>query len=266
MIASRSRVRLIHWNAAEAKERVELLKKAGYQVVYQIGSELLRELTNDPPAAVIIDLSRLPTQGRDVALTIRHRKGSRNVPIVFVDGDPKKVSGIKKHVPDAVYAGWNGIRRAIERAIAHPPAEPIAPQSALAGYSGTPLPKKLGIKPGSVIALVGAPADFKKTLGPLPDGVVVREAIRGSFDLGVWFTRSRRDLDRGIEKMAVRFGQGPLWIAWPKKASSLASDLSESYVRATGLAAGLVDYKICAIDSTWSGLLFTRRKQPATRR
>ena len=137
----------------------------------------------------------------------------------------------------------------------------MAPQ-APAGYSGTPLPKKLGIKPGSVVALLGAPEGFaKKTLGPLPERAVVRGDARSAFNVGLLFARSRADLVRLFPTAAKAMGQpGALWIAWPKKASGFETDLDGNAVREFGLTAGLVDYKVAAIDAVWSGLCFARRK------
>ena len=112
----------------------------------------------------------------------------------------------------------------------------------------------------TTVALVDAPDDFEKTLGALPEGAKLRKGARSKNDLFIWFTRSRADLDGLIEKMAATIGEASLWIAWPKKASKVASDLTQQIVRETGLATGLVDYKICSIDQTWSALLFTRRK------
>ncbi len=259
----RRRVRLIHWNAAEAKEKAAKLRSAGYEVFgEELDSSALRLLRENPPDVVVIDLSRLPSQGRDVALGIRKFKTTRHVPVVFVEGDPEKVARVKKSLPDAVYATWHRIRGSIKHAIAHPPADPIVPQSNLAGYSGTPLPKKLGIKKDSVVALVGAPRDLEKTLGELPDGAVLRRQARGRCDLIIWFTRSRKDLERRIKRMGALAGPGGLWIVWPKKTSGIVSDLSQTVVREIGLASGLVDYKVCAIDTAWSGLRFARRKTP----
>ncbi|UCH64203.1 MAG: DUF3052 family protein [Fidelibacterota bacterium] len=220
----------------------------------------MRQLRNDPPAAVVIDLARRPSQGRDVALAIRLSKTTRYVPLVFVDGDPEKVARIQEHLPDALYTTWRHIQSALKRAIAHPPTNPVVPRSGLEGYSGTPLPKKLGIKANSVVALVGSPEDFERTLGELPEGVVLRRQARSRFDLLIWFTISRKDLERQIERRAAQIGKGGLWIAWPKKTSKIHTDLSQVVVRRIGLAAGLVDYKVCSIDSNWSGLRFTRRK------
>jgi len=137
----------------------------------------------------------------------------------------------------------------------------LAPQ-APAGYSGTPLPKKLGIKVGSVVALVGAPEGFANdTLGPLPTGAVLREGARSPFNVGLLFARSKADMARRFPAAAKAMGNpGALWIAWPKKASGVVTDLDGNVVRDFGLAAGLVDYKVAAIDAIWSGLCFARRK------
>jgi len=254
-------VYLIHWKAAQAPERLRRIRAAGYEATYEelMGPDPLRRLKSDPPAAIVIDLTRLPSHGREVALALRQRRSTRYVPLVFVEGDPEKVARIRTLLPDAVYTSWSRIRSSLKRAIAHPVAEPRVPKSVLEGYSGTPLPKKLGIKPGAAVALVDAPPRFEKTLGPLPDGVTFGKDRRGSADLILWFVRSRADLARGIRRMAARIDGNALWVIWPKKAGALASDVGETDVREAGLAAGLVDYKVCAVDATWSGLKFARR-------
>ena len=156
------RVHLVHWNAVEAEERAGRLQAAGYQVDYETldGASALRALAEDPPAAVVIDLGRLPSHGRSVGMALRQRKGTRHLPLVFIDGDAEKVAAIKRILPDAVYTTWSRVRSSLKRAIAYPPAEPMVPPSNMDGYSGTPLPKKLGIKADSSVALVGAPLDF----------------------------------------------------------------------------------------------------------
>jgi CheY-like chemotaxis protein len=255
------RVRLIHWKREETEERIQRLRAAGYSVnAAPLGGAFLRELRADPPAAVVIDLSRLPSHGRDVAAAIRQSKSTRHIPIVFVEGEPTKVRRIAELLPDAIYTSWNRIRGALKRAISQPQAEPLAIESALAGYSGTPLPKKLGIKSDYSVVLLGAPKDFAATLGRLPAGVELRQQARGRCDLILWFCKSRADLEKRVSRLGQLAGPGGLWIAWPKQASGVATDLTQSAVRAAGLAAGLVDYKIAAIDETWSGLRFTRRR------
>ena len=122
---SRKRIRLVHWNAAEAKQRVAKLRDAGYVVNYgDVTQDTFKELRRRPPDAVIIDLSRIPSQGRDVALGLRGFKATRHVPIVFVEGDANKLAGIKKHLPDAEYTNWPAVRSTLKRAIANPPATP----------------------------------------------------------------------------------------------------------------------------------------------
>jgi hypothetical protein len=129
-----------------------------------------------------------------------------------------------------------------------------------AGYSGTPLVRKLGIKPGSVLALISAPADFDAVLGDLPDGVTSRRRAAGSCDVVVAFFVRRADLERRLPALRRALDvDGGLWIAWPKRASGVDTDLREGPVRELGLAAGLVDNKVCAIDETWSGLRFVYR-------
>lgn len=130
----------------------------------------------------------------------------------------------------------------------------------MAGYSGTPLAKKLGIKPGHRIAHVNAPSDFEASLAPIPDDVTISTALRGSLDVIILFPRSAADLDRRFPTAANRLvSNGGLWIAWPKKASKFPTDLSDSVVRATGLHHNLVDNKTCAMSDIHSGLRFVYR-------
>jgi hypothetical protein len=126
----------------------------------------------------------------------------------------------------------------------------------MAGYSGTPLPRKLGIREGSVVALVGAPAAF--VFDALPHGARVRRSARGEADLALAFARTRAELARRWD--AATRCSASVWIAWPKQSSALAGELTENVVRDHGLARGWVDFKVVAIDDTWSGLRFARRR------
>jgi hypothetical protein len=132
--------------------------------------------------------------------------------------------------------------------------------TAPAGYSGTPLPRKLGIKPQVRLGLIGAPHDFDEVLGELPPGVTVHRRVRGRFDVLVVFVQKRSELERRLPVLKRALDQaGGLWVAWPKRSSGVATDLGDNAVRELGLAAGLVDNKVCAIDATWSGLRFVYR-------
>jgi hypothetical protein len=256
-------VHLIHWKPNEVDERCARIVAAGYSASGDpFGPALLKSLKEDPPDALVIDLSRLPAQGRDVGLHLRKMKDTRHIPLVFVEGEPAKVARIREVLPDARYSDWSGIGAALTAAINQAPSDPVVPDSVFAPYAGTPLPKKLGIKPGMVVALVDAPDDFEETLGELPEDAVLRRNLRGDPALTLWFVTSRKDLDRRLPRMGRHAPNAGLWICWPKKASGVESDLSQAAVRRAGLDAGLMDFKICAVDETWSGLRFTiPRKQ-----
>jgi hypothetical protein len=129
----------------------------------------------------------------------------------------------------------------------------------MAGYSETPLVKKLGIKSGFNVALVNAPSNFSRDLD-LPAEVTINQRSRKQLDFVLVFVKSERELKQGFSKLAARLKPaGMLWVAWPKKSSGAPTDLSFTNVQAIGLAAGLVDTKICAVDDVWSGLKFVFR-------
>jgi hypothetical protein len=130
------------------------------------------------------------------------------------------------------------------------------------GYSGTPLPKKLGIKPGHRVLFLNGDEAFTKELGELPEDVRVSDSLRGriAFDVIVFFTKQRSELQNAFPKLVERLvSNGGLWIAWPKKAAKVPTDLTEDVIRDIGLDAGLVDVKVCAITEIWSGLKFVIR-------
>jgi hypothetical protein len=134
----------------------------------------------------------------------------------------------------------------------------MAPAKKPAGYSGTPLVTKLGIKPETRIQFFDPPDDFGETLGALPDGL--KHVSRGALDFAIVFVRRRIDLEKRFSLVQGRLEpNGTLWVGWPKKSARTITDLTENVVREIGLNAGLVDVKVCAIDDTWSGLKFVRR-------
>lgn len=130
----------------------------------------------------------------------------------------------------------------------------------MAGYSSTPLPKKLGIKEGSRIALINAPKDFARELGELPLNAEIVTRVTKPLDIVLLFVLNERALLRDFDKLAKKLASnGMIWVAWPKKSSGVATDLSFDRVQGIGLDSGLVDVKICAIDDVWSGLKFVIR-------
>ncbi len=129
-----------------------------------------------------------------------------------------------------------------------------------AGYSGSPLAKKLGIRPGDTVALLGAPDGF--VIEQLPGDVDLRRRAGGRADVVLLFTTKGSDLERRFPSLAKSvWPAGSLWIAWPKKSSGVPGDLDENRLRDIGLPQGLVDNKVCAVDDVWSGLRFVWRKE-----
>jgi CheY-like chemotaxis protein len=253
-------VLLIHWNAREAQPRLESLRASGFEARHAApdGEAAVRQLRRNPPDVFLIDLTRLPSNGAGVATLLRGYSGTCRVPLVFAGGAPAKVERVRALFPDALYSEWTDISAAIDMARKAIPSKPASP-NIMAGYSGTPLPKKLGIKENSVVRLAGAPEGFESQLHPLPAGASIRRGP-GEAHRVMLFVKSVADLARRFDATAASVSDGGgLWIVWPKRASGVRTDISESHVRNHGLDRGWVDYKICAVDKTWSGLLFARR-------
>jgi CheY-like chemotaxis protein len=252
---------LIHWNATEAAERAQQLTGQGHRVQSYsqqrgIGYRAFRQ---NPPDVFVIDLSRLPSQGRALGVYLRQQKALRHLPIVFAGGEPEKISPTRKLLPDATYSEWKEIAAALAKAVKNVLREPVVPRT-MDGYSGTPLPRKLGIRAGSVVALLGAPREFPPKLNPLPEDVRILKQARNA-TVALLFVKSRAELERKFLAVAGAMAdQAALWVVWPKQASGVKTDLSATLVRACGLGHAWVDYKVCAVDQTWSGLCFARRK------
>jgi hypothetical protein len=163
---------------------------------------------------------------------------------------------IRTLLPDALTSSWDGIGGELRKAIKSPPAG-ARQLSVFDAYAGTPLWKKLGIKPAGRIVAVNGPSDLGAILAELPEDAVVKSS--GPRDLTLWFVKSRTEVDAKIRSMARFAAAGGLWIIW-RKGEKHEESASQPAVRRAGLACGLVDFKIASIDTTWSGLRFTRRK------
>jgi CheY-like chemotaxis protein len=244
----------------EARARAARLEKLGYAADFyaRAGPGLLRAIRQDPPSAVLIDLSRLPGQGRDVALELRANPETRQIPLVFVDGLPEKVLPVRQSLPDATFSTWTHLPEDLPRAIARPPRPVAAPQPAAPVPSGRTTTGKLGLQPNSVVALLSAPPGFEAGLAPLPPGATLRRQMSDDCDLVIWFVRSRRELQDGLPLRVARLAKGRLWILWPKKAASQTGQLSAAAVRDLAQANGLSEEKTASIEAAWSGMLLVR--------
>jgi len=254
-------IRLIHWKAEEALEKARMLEEAGFEVCSDLpaGSRFFKELEVQKPDAIVIDLSRIPSAGRDVALTIRTRKSIRYIPILFVGGDDARVEQVRGLLPDATFTCWENVADALNQAIEAGVENAVVPESVFAAYTGKPLAVKLGIKAGSRVAHISSPGGFVEALGELPNEVVLMTTLDGKVDLVVWFVRSQVQFDADLAAIVGAAKKAPTWIAWPKKGSPDELDLTQQIVRKIAMSAGLVDYKICSINDSWSALLFTWR-------
>jgi CheY-like chemotaxis protein len=252
-------VRLIHFDEDQGLERLKQLEALGFEASFHFGDGLFmaRQVKASPPDAVVIDLSRVPSHGREVAHSIRGTKTTRNIPIVFVDGEPEKVEKTRQFLPDATFTTWSRIKTALPKAIARPVKDPVVPDH---NNWGKPVVEKLGVKPGFKVALIGSPKGFAGSLKPLPAKVTFTARPERDADIYICFAKSSPELHAHL--LAVRDAERQtLWLVWPKKTSGMTSELDGNIVRETGLRAGWVDFKVCAVDATWSGLAFKKRKR-----
>ncbi|HBY63698.1 MAG TPA: hypothetical protein DEH78_28065 [Solibacterales bacterium] len=252
------RIGLFHWRPAEAAARVEALERLGYKVdlcsADPQGS--LRKLRAAPPQAVVVDLSRLPSHGRAVAFMLRQSPRTRALPLVFAGGPPDKVARVRSEFPDAAFCEWDAIAKALRSAA---PGH-LVPTSASGFDSAKPLARKLGVKDGATIGLVDAPDGFEGVFESCAGVDVRRDAVAGC-KIVVAFVSSQALLEYLAPRIVPQLDTGAiLWIAYPKKAGKARSDLSMAAVRAFLLAFDWVDFKVCSIDGTWTGMGFGRRR------
>jgi len=251
---------LVCWNAEEAETRSAGLRKSGFEVTVHADRRANpQEIAASPPDAYLIDLGRSPSQGRELGGWLRRNRDTRSVPLVFIAGDREKTEKARALLPDATFTTWEDAPGDIARAIAAPPTDPVVP-GAMDAYAGAPLFKKLGIREGVRVVLLGADSGFEDQLRALPKGARVTRDATVAGDVLLLFAHSAEDLEASFRPASARLAEGGrLWICWPKKRSGVPSDLTQRAVRAYGLARGFVDYKIASIDEIWSGLCFARR-------
>jgi hypothetical protein len=247
-----ARVVLVHFSPPNLDKRVARLSGHDVEPLTPKSPADLKPLRECPPDAFVVDLDRRPSEGRTIAVQLRRYASTRPVPIVFAGGEEEQVARIRNLLPDAAYVPWTNVISALKNA--KPIEKPVVP-STMDAYSQTELEPKLGVRDGTTVLLLGAPDGFGKALrrAELLD--------EGPAQLVMLFTPSVADLERDFDaaKEAIAPG-GTLWICWPKKASGVQSDLDQSVVRRYAMDRGLVDFKVAAIDSTWSGLRFSRKK------
>jgi CheY-like chemotaxis protein len=253
------RVRIVHWKPADAEALLETCRAGGLEVEFDPAAlpDAARTIRRTMPDALVIDLTRMPSHGRELAFAIRRTKYTRQIPIVFVDGEPEKVEAIRRQLPDAVFASRRQLCARIKSACGKKIRNPVTPPGVMERYASRSKAQKLGIKEGSTVALFDAPRDYAAVLGEMPAGVELVEDPDAVHPVTLWFVRDPREYRIGLGRMRAIADRTKLWIVW-RKAST--GGLTSNLIREAANEAGLVDYKICAVGAQWSGMVFARRK------
>ncbi|HLK61961.1 MAG TPA: hypothetical protein VKU19_00880 [Bryobacteraceae bacterium] len=253
------RVVVIHYDLLEAQPICDRIRREGVEAsAYPVrGTAGFRSLSADPPDAIVIDLMRLPSYGRAMGALLRERKSTRQIPLVFITGDPEKTQKARDLLPDATFVDLLRLGPAIQRAVKATTATPVVPDSLF----GTPLLQKLRIREGSIVTLLHAPEGFEEKLTPLPEGARFESRMRDA-NVVLLFVKSAAALGRELPALAREIRKGlMLWVCWPKKSGSLAGSLTMLGIREMCQALGLTDYKACALDKNWSATAVAVRRR-----
>ncbi len=236
---------------------MRLLKEAGHQVEYtsEFSPQLMRQWRSNPPDAFVIDLSRLPSHGREIAIALRQSKATRAVPLVFCEGEEAKIAKTREVLPDAVFCTLSHLRSTLRKLPKTASDVPVVPVAMMDRYAGRSAAQKLGVKGDSKVCLIDAPRDVTALLR---DVSFVESPAGASVTL--LFATEPQEMRRELSRLRLLAAQTKLWVCW-KKGKLAENGIGERLVRETGLDLGLVDYKICSINEVWSGLLFAAAKQ-----
>jgi len=254
-------IRLVSWSD-QASEHAKKLEAAGFQVdATPLDSKrLIGRIAEMAPAAVVIDLDRKPSHGKAVGVVLTKAKSTRAIPLVFAGGPPEKAAHIQGDLQGAVFTSWAKTPAAVKRAIANPPVVTTPAKPYMEQWAGRTLVKKLDLKPGMSVALIGAPDGFVELLGDLPEGIEFHAQMGRGVKMVIWFVHSVTELDE-FHFMSARLGKGVgLWVAHPKMGGKLRSDFNQIDVRRAAKEVGMIDYKVCSVDEDWSALKIGRRK------
>ena len=254
------RVHLVSWDPVDARAHLRALDRLGHTATWldgTTGTPLMRALRASDADLFLIDLGRRPSHGREVAMGLRSSPATRRRPLVFAGGDDAATARMRGLLPDATYTTWGRLKTALPKALKAAPAAPVVPPDRL--FSGRTLAQKLGIAADERVAVVGAPPGFAELLGPLPGGARLTARADTACDRLIWFVRSAPELRTALGRIAALVTTQVAWLAWPKATSGVKSGVNGNDVRTAGPVVGLVDFKICSIDPTWSGLAFKRR-------
>ncbi|WP_158748854.1 hypothetical protein [Acidobacterium sp. S8] len=266
MKAASSLVRLVSWNDEIARQHSQEISQLGYRVEASSlhgTSAYITHFSSLSPAIVLIDLDRLPSHGREVAIVLRRSKTTRHIPIVFAGGLEEKVARLHSELPDAVFTSWKQVKKALKQAITSPPIAPVHPVPHMQRWSHSSLTRKLGIFEKMDIALIGdMDGEIAEIIGELPEDAVLGSRITETTRLVLYVAHSLRETLAEVHHAQAHLPEGAsFWIIHRKSAAKQRSDFNQNDVREAGLDGGFVDYKVCSVNSQWSGLKFARKKR-----
>jgi hypothetical protein len=254
-------IKLISWHE-DIKAKAAALKQTGIRIdaapLIRL-SGIVGDLARLNPSVLVLDLDKLPSNSREIALALRSSKSACHIPILFAGGTAEKIVRIRTEHPDGIFASWSEARQTLAALLQEPPSSPQAmpPRD----FSTTPLLKKLGIRANMEIAVIASPDGFEDLLGDLPENSSLVTRLSAKTGLALCFVRSPKDLAGTLDLLTLRLPkQASVWIVHPKRAGKYQVDFNQNDVRDHSLAVGLVDYKVCSIDNDWSALKFAWRK------
>jgi CheY-like chemotaxis protein len=258
--SARYRIALLCLNTDVLAARKRLLEKLGFRVEPAAGgsSRLVGKLTSAAPLALVVDLDVKPAYGRDIAIYLRNTQSVRHVPLVFAGGVKEKVARVEAEIPDAVYCTWDEVKAGVEAAIAAPPVRPVRPtkrgEEVLHGAS---LAKKFGIRSETQLAILGDVIGLGERLE-----LEYEQSLGRRTNLALVVVRSERELTAAFEALAARLPlTAAVWMIHPKQSGRLKPDFTQKDILHLGLRFGFTGFKMCSVDTDWSGLRLVRKKR-----
>ncbi len=253
---------LVCWDPPKAADHAAALNRVGHRVTLVTSSVrgwigYVRDLA---PDVMVIDLDRLPSHGREVGIHLRTSKSTRHIPLVYLGGEPSKVERVHSDLPDAIFSPWQQAGDAIVRALSAPAAKPLRPRPLAERPNRSDLAQRLGIKADLPVCFWGDTEFLAELLSDASESFTTTKHAARQASLCLAATRSAADVEAVFETATSYSAGSSIWIIHPKQSGRYATDFNQNDVRIIGLAHGWGDYKVCSVDSDWSGLKFARRK------
>lgn len=261
---SKPHICLVCWSDELRDQHAAFLRDAGFAVTAMPRDKtggVIGYMRDLAPSAVVIDLDRLPSHGREVGISLRTSKTTRHIPLIFAGGPAEKVARLETELPAATYSGWDKLPAVMKKAVVAAPDVPLAVPSHMQRWASNDLPRKLGLISGVTAALLNDRHGVAEIFGDLPGDVVLSARISCDTRLAIFVTTSLAEIQASLDKARAQLDPAAsFWIFHPKTNPKRRLDFNQEHVRELGLAAGFVDYKVAGINDDWSALKFATRK------